>query len=46
MIRAIIGPGKYVQGDGVLKHIKEHTLKLGSSFFIIASENALKGQDR
>ncbi|MDN5330877.1 MAG: glycerol dehydrogenase [Tepidanaerobacteraceae bacterium] len=42
MVRAIIGPGKYVQGNGVLKHIKEHTLKLGSSFFVIASENGIK----
>ncbi|WP_041424025.1 glycerol dehydrogenase [Thermosediminibacter oceani] len=42
MTRAIIGPGKYVQGNGVLKDIKEHTMKLGRSFFIIASENGIK----
>lgn len=42
MIRAVIGPGKYVQGNGVLKHIKEHIIKLGRSFFIIASENGIK----
>jgi len=42
MIKAIIGPGKYVQGNGVLKNIKDYVKNLGYSFFIIASENGIK----
>ncbi|WP_422447134.1 glycerol dehydrogenase [Thermoanaerobacterium sp. DL9XJH110] len=42
MMKAIIGPGKYVQGNGVLKNIKDHVINLGRSFFIIASENGIK----
>ncbi|MCR4430366.1 MAG: glycerol dehydrogenase [Tepidanaerobacteraceae bacterium] len=42
MVKAIIGPGKYVQGNGVLKDIKDYAKNLGRSFFIIASENGIK----
>lgn len=42
MSKIIIAPGKYVQGKGELKNIKEHTKGMGKSFFIIASENGIK----
>lgn len=42
MAKIIIAPSKYVQGNGELKNIKEHTKTLGKSFFIIASENGIK----
>lgn len=42
MSRIIISPGKYVQGNGELKNLKEHTKNLGESFFIVASENGIR----
>jgi len=40
--KCIIGPGKYIQGNGVLGKIKDYTSHLGKSFLIIASENGIK----
>lgn len=42
MLRTIIAPGKYVQGNGELKNIKNHVKNLGKSFYIIASPNGIK----
>ncbi len=39
MIKTIIAPGKYVQGNDVLKGINKYTITLGKSFFIIASSS-------
>lgn len=38
MAKIIISPSKYVQGNGELKNIKDHTKSLGKSFFIIIAE--------
>lgn len=42
MLKTIIAPGKYVQGNGELKNLKEHTKNLGKSFYVIASSNGIK----
>jgi len=42
MLKTIISPGKYIQGNGELKNLKEHTKYLGNSFYIIASPNGIK----
>lgn len=42
MARCIIGPGKYIQGNGVLQKINHYTTGLGKSFFVIASKNGIK----
>lgn len=42
MTKIIISPGKYIQGSGELKRIKEHVEHLGSSFFIIISKSGYK----
>jgi glycerol dehydrogenase len=42
MLKTIIAPGKYIQGNGELKNLKEHTKNLGKSFYIIASSNGIK----
>ena len=42
MTKIIISPGKYIQGSGELKRIKDHVGHLGKSFFIIISESGHK----
>ncbi|WP_406242704.1 glycerol dehydrogenase [Tissierella carlieri] len=42
MTKIIISPGKYIQGAGELKRIKDHVGHLGKSFFIIISESGHK----
>lgn len=42
MSKAIIAPGKYVQGKGELKKIKDHVKNFGKSFYVIASPNGIK----
>ncbi|HPX97445.1 MAG TPA: iron-containing alcohol dehydrogenase, partial [Thermotogota bacterium] len=42
MTRMIIGPGKYIQGNGEMKRIARYAAGLGDSFFFIVSENGLK----
>lgn len=42
MAKIIISPGKYIQGAGELKRIKDHVGNLGKSFFIIISESGYK----
>jgi len=39
--KAIIGPAKYVQGNGELRRISEHTKSLGKNFLVIASSNGI-----
>jgi len=41
MLKTIISPGKYIQGNGELQNLKEHTKNLGKSFYIIASPNGI-----
>ncbi|WP_284697574.1 glycerol dehydrogenase [Thermoanaerobacterium thermosaccharolyticum] len=41
MTKAIIGPSKYVQGNGELRRISEHTKSLGKNFLVIASSNGI-----
>ncbi|WHE07747.1 glycerol dehydrogenase [Thermoanaerobacterium thermosaccharolyticum] len=41
MTKAIIGPAKYVQGNGELRRISEHTKSLGKNFLVIASSNGI-----
>lgn len=41
MTRIIIGPGKYVQGNGELHRINEHTKAIGKNFLAIASKNGI-----
>ena len=42
MLKTIISPGKYIQGNGELRNLNEHTKNLGKSFYIIASSNGIK----
>ena len=41
MARTIIGPSKYVQGNGELRNLQKHVEHLGHSFFIIVSQAGL-----
>ena len=40
--RAIIAPGKYVQGRGELGRIGSHTAALGTNFLVLASNGGMK----
>jgi len=40
-MKTILAPGKYIQGNGELRNLKEHTKYLGKSFYIIASANGI-----
>jgi glycerol dehydrogenase len=40
--RAIIAPGKYVQGPGELKQIGVHAASLGNKFLVLASKGGMK----
>lgn len=42
MAKIIISPGKYVQGNGELKRIKNYVENLGTSFFILISKSGYK----
>lgn len=42
MTKALISPGKYIQGRGEIKNIKERVKNLGSSFFVVISESGYK----
>lgn len=42
MTKIIISPGRYIQGKGELKKIKDRVDHLGTSFFILISESGYK----
>jgi len=42
MSRAIIAPGRYVQGRGELNRLGSHAASLGSRFMVLASEGGMK----
>lgn len=42
MTKIIISPGKYIQGNGELKRIKDYVENLGTSFFILISKSGYK----
>lgn len=42
MTKTIISPGRYIQGKGELKKIKERVENLGDSFFILISDSGYK----
>lgn len=42
LTKIIISPGKYIQGKGELKKIKDRVEQLGDSFFILISESGYK----
>lgn len=42
MLKTVTSPGKYVQGNGELKNLKNYTKDLGKSFYVIASPNGIK----
>lgn len=42
MLKTIISPGKYIQGNKELEHISSHIKNLGNKFFIIASSNGIR----
>ncbi|QZY54129.1 glycerol dehydrogenase [Crassaminicella profunda] len=42
MAKIIMSPSKYIQGNGELKKLYEHTANLGSTFLILATEGGMK----
>lgn len=41
MTKVIISPGKYIQGNGELSRLKEHSGRFGDSFFFLTSKRSL-----
>lgn len=42
MAKIIMSPSKYIQGNGELKKLYDHTANLGTTFLVLASEGGMK----
>ncbi|SKC54597.1 glycerol dehydrogenase [Maledivibacter halophilus] len=42
MGKIISSPGKYIQGSGELKNLYNHTINLGTTFMVLATEGGMK----
>jgi glycerol dehydrogenase len=46
MIKTIIAPGKYVQGEQLLAHISDYTKEFGTKLLFVASANGIKRTEK